>query len=189
MNYLILVNKENKISDEFFNNLELIYITGALGEKLKVEKNTYEAYLHLKAFLEKQNIFIGIECAYRSVKEQIDILNEIKKEYGEDYASKYVALPYTSEHHTGLAIDLTLKIYGKFLDDNDCLFDNNETFMKIHKHLHKFGFILRYPKGKELITGYDYEPWHIRYVGKCAKVIYENNITLEEYVHNFIHSK
>lgn len=60
--------------------------------------------------------------------------------------------------------------------------DQESELIKIHKYLHKFGFILRYPKGKENITGYNYEPWHIRYVGNDAETIYEKNITLEEYL-------
>lgn len=60
-----------------------------------------------------------------------------------------------------------------------------KIYLEIHKHLNKFGFILRYPKEKEEITGYNYEPWHIRYVGKeAADIIYKNNLTLEEYVSN-----
>ena len=63
--------------------------------------------------------------------------------------------------------------------------DHFEVFEEIHKHLHKFGFILRYPKGKEHITGFKYEPWHYRYVGvKHATNIYNKNITLEEYIRN-----
>ena len=67
--------------------------------------------------------------------------------------------------------------------DSDELFNKEDIYLVIHKYLHKFGFILRYPKDKEDITGYNYEPWHIRYVGKeVASIIYNNNITLEEYV-------
>lgn len=60
--------------------------------------------------------------------------------------------------------------------------EDKDIYEKLHKYLSNFGFILRYPKGKEKITGYSFEPWHLRYVGcETAKIIYENNITLEEY--------
>ena len=102
--------------------------------------------------------------------------------YGKDYVNKYVAPIKTSEHHTGLALDIALVIDGKKYYENDDLFKYEDIYLEIHKHLSEFGFILRYPKYKVKITGYDYEPWHIRYVGMKAEEIYKNNLTLEEYI-------
>ena len=89
----------------------------------------------------------------------------------------------TSEHHTGLALDLVLLVEE---DENLAEGDlplKERLYREIHKHLSDYGFILRYPVGKESITGYNYEPWHIRYVGrKVANYIYHNGLTLEEYV-------
>lgn len=80
-------------------------------------------------------------------------------------------------------MDINLYLNGKWPDGNYELMDQESELIKIHKYLHEFGFILRYPKGKEKITEYDYEPWHIRYVGEdVAKTIYEKNITFEEYL-------
>ena len=113
------------------------------------------------------------------------------EKYGADYAAKTVAAPGFSEHHTGLALDL----YFNIQDDNGEFRDlyYNEDMMKeeytgiwdaIHAKLADYGFILRYLDGKEHLTGYGYEPWHIRYIDDVtiAKDIMERDITLEEYL-------
>ena len=183
MNYLELVNKENIIKESYFSNLKLIDTINVFNNPIKVEEETYKAYLKLKDYLETINIYIGIDSAYRSIEDQQKIIDEFKVKYGDDYVSKYVAPIKTSEHHTGLAIDLNIKIDNKYSEDNDSLEAKKEVFEEIHRHLYKYGFILRYPKDKESITGYNYEMWHIRYVGlNPAKYIYENNLTLEEYL-------
>ena len=93
--------------------------------------------------------------------------------------SRYVAKPGYSEHQTGLALDLSL--YDA--QDDRVEDDDVEAYAKLFPHLHEFGFILRYPEGKEDVTGYSFEPWHIRCVGvEVASQIYENGWTLEEYV-------
>ena len=186
MNYLTLVNKENPIKGRYFSNLELVEYFDVLNENIQVEKKALEAYLQLKEFLETKNIEIGMDSSYRTLEEQQKIIDEFTIKYGEDYVKQYVAPIGTSEHHTGLAIDLSFKINGEFLIENDDLMANEDIFLEIHKYLKDFGFILRYPKGKEDVTGYSYEPWHIRYVGKVvANIIYENDLTLEEYLTNF----
>ena len=101
--------------------------------------------------------------------------------YGMDYANKYVAMPGTSEHHTGQAIDLIIKKDDKWIVDNNELCNEVEIFDKIHRSLKYFGFILRYPKGKEDVTGFPYEPWHIRYVSEEVAMNIGNK-TLEEYL-------
>lgn len=106
-----------------------------------------------------------------------------------DYVEKYVAPIRKSEHHTELILDVTLTIGDETCFDVEELFKYQDIFSEIYKCLSEFGFILRYPKGKENITGYFYEPWHIRYVGKkVAYLIYENDLTLEEYM-NISNSK
>ena len=183
MNYLIVVNKSNLIDASYFDNLELVECNDVLGETISVEKETHAAYLKLKNFLKTKNIFIELDSAYRSIEEQQRIIDDYTIKYGIDYVNKYVAPIKTSEHHTGLAIDLALVVNGKKLTENEDLFANENIYLEIHKYLSDFGFILRYPKGKENITGYNYEPWHIRYVGiENARFISSNNLTLEEYM-------
>jgi len=94
-------------------------------------------------------------------------------------AAKYVALPGQSEHQTGLAMDVTSESANWGLSNN---FGETNEGKWLKDNCYKYGFILRYPEGKEDITGYNYEPWHIRYVGKkVSTYIYTNNITLEEF--------
>ena len=182
MDYSILINKENKIKENYFKRLNLIKTKDIEDEDVEVEEKAYESFLKLKDFLNEKNVEIGIASSYRSIQEQQDIWDEFLIKYGEEYTNNYVAIPGCSEHHTGLAIDICIKVNGKFIDDNDILMEQRSYYEDIHKYLKDFGFILRYPEGKEKITGYSYEPWHIRYVGKfIANIISDNNLTLEEY--------
>ena len=183
MDYSILVNKSNPIANSYFDNLSLVDCLDIDGNKISVEKTAYNMYINLSAYLKTKNIFIEIASAYRSIEEQQEIIDEFTKKYGADYVSKYAAPIRTSEHHTGLAIDLALIVDGIKICENEDLLKYEDIFFEIHQSLSDYGFILRYPKGKEDITGYGYEPWHIRYVGKeLAKYLYKNNLTLEEYV-------
>ena len=186
MTRTILINKDNKIKDNYLNKINLVQTKDIYNNDIKVEEETYNAYLQLQDFLQKENINIAITSAYRTLEEQQATLEEFIEKYGEEYAYKAVAPVGTSEHHTGLAIDISVILNGEKptdkADEEEKIL-KEKTYQEIHKHLHKFGFILRYPKGKEEITKYPYEPWHIRYVGKfVAKIIYENNYTLEEYL-------
>ena len=187
MKYTVLVNKNNRISNNYLNKIDLIMTKNVLEEDIYIEQETYNNYLKLKEFISNElNIDIGIDTAYRDNNHQERIYNHYLETKGKDYCDKYVALVGYSEHHTGLAIDIDVKINNDYMysDDN---FDLTEPVLKkIHPYLHKFGFILRYPENKENTTGYNYEPWHIRYVGKIpATIIYENNLTLEEYLNDF----
>lgn len=182
MNYKILVNKDNLYDKNNFSNIEFRKITNIIGEEYLLEKRTLKAFLSLKKDLEKDNIFIDIIGGYRTIKDQEMIINDYINKYGEDYTKKYVAPIKASEHHTGLCFDIGLIINNKLIYENDELFTNEEIYKIIISILPNYGLILRYPKGKEEITGYNYEPWHYRYVGKStANIITDNNLTLEEY--------
>lgn len=184
MNYLTLVNKEHLVKDNYFKNLELVEYFDIENNSIKIENKTLEFFILLKKFLEEKNIYIGIESAYRTIEEQQNIIDLYTKKYGKEYTYNYVAPIKSSEHHLGLAIDINIKIDGNYLTEQDLKI--NDKFLEIHKYLKDFGFILRYPKDKENITGYLYEPWHIRYVGQIpARIIEENNLTLEEYLITF----
>lgn len=186
MTKVILVNKDHKIKESYFHHLDLVTITNALGKEIKLEKDAYVAFLKLQKFLLEEGIEIEIEEGFRSVLEQQKIREEFSSKYGEEYAKKIVAPPYASEHHTGLAIDFVLKKDGEYITENKDLLSQEEIWEKIHPVLKEYGFIVRYPKKKEKITGYPYEPWHIRYVGVVpAKIIFDHHLTLEEYVTDF----
>lgn len=186
MKYTVLVNKENKFKENYLKKYNLITVKNELNEEIQIEEETYNNFLLLKDYLKKININIDIDDSYRSIETQEKLYNKLIKEKGKDYCDKYVALPNYSEHHTSLAIDIMLKINNEFIRENKELLEYIDIFKTIENNLSKYGFILRYPKEKEKITGYNYEPWHIRYVGKYpAKIMYEKKLCLEEYLKDF----
>lgn len=182
--YLVLVNKYSKLPDDWESNVELVSAKDAWGENIKIEKKTYENYKKLKKALEKDGVTIELDSVYRSIKEQQKLWDDWTVEKGIDYVKKYVAVPGFSEHHTGLAVDICLRKDGKLIYENDDMIADRETFAKIHAKLADYGFILRYLENRDDITGYAYEPWHLRYIGdsKIAKEIMDKDITFEEYL-------
>ena len=184
MNYLVLVNKLNPLPDGWEDALETVHMTNSVGDDVEVEANAYDAYLKLKDTLAKEGVYIDLDSAYRSVAAQQEIMDRFTEEYGADYAAKIVAVPGYSEHHTGLALDLYLNVDEKDIYYNEDLIQYPEIWAKIHEKLADHGFILRYLEGKEHITGYGYEPWHIRYVAdpNAAHYIMYNGLTLEGYL-------
>lgn len=194
--YLVLVNKQNKLPDDWEAN---VVLADAKNDMTGIEMNEDNSYLEtdvfkvetktLKAFRELQadcaddGITILLDSTYRSVARQEELWAEFAKEYGEDYCKKYVAVPGYSEHHTGLVVDICIVKDGVIINDNDQMIAEKEIFSKIHSKLAEHGFILRYLEGKDDITGYSYEPWHFRYVGvDVAKEIAAKGITFEEYL-------
>ena len=184
IDYLVLVNKQNQLPEGWEDALETVTIQNSLGDDVEVEKRAYDAYLELKADLEKDGVKVDLDSARRSVAEQQRIVDDFTKKYGEDYVKQYVAVPGYSEHHTGLALDLYLNIDGKDVYLNEDMVEYPEVWAKIHEKLAAHGFILRYLEGKEDITGYSYEPWHFRYINDPAKAkeIMDKGVTLEEYL-------
>lgn len=182
MDYKIIVNKDRLYNKKDYSNIKLVKVNNSFGEECRLEKRTLKAFIDLKNDLEKKDIFISFCSGYRSIEDQQQIIDEFTDIYGSDYTQKYIAPVGSSEHHTGLCFDIDLIIDNKLVTDNDELFANEAIFEKIISILPNYGLILRYPKGKEEITGYSYEPWHYRYVGKStANIITDNNLTLEEY--------
>lgn len=148
-----------------------------------LEKNTCEAVLKM---LNDVNAIPGfnkviLDSGYRSLEYQQQVFDYYVDRDGIDEAKKRVALVGTSEHHTGLAVDFALNVNGEYLDE---LSGNEQELIWLADNAYKYGFILRYPKGKESITGYNYEPWHFRYVGskEIALDLKNRNLTLEEYL-------
>ena len=182
--YHVLVNKDKPIAMDYYYKEKLVKAKNIEDETILIDKKTYRYYLKLKKELEKFNIIIAISSAFRAIEHQQELYEEFIIKYGSDLASKLVALPKTSEHHTGLAIDIVLKSMNYDIDYKT-IYENEGEYLQIYNVLPKYGFILRYPKNKEHITKYNYEPWHIRFVGKAlARTLFINNITLEEYYQN-----
>lgn len=184
--YLVLVNKYSQLPNDWEKKVQLVNAKNAWDEDIKVEKEAYDQYKALKNALKKDGVTIELDSVYRSVKEQQELWDEWSSdpEKGIEYVRKYVAVPGYSEHHTGLAIDICFKKDGKLVYDNDEMIADKSTFKKIHAKIADYGFILRYLDGRDDVTGYAYEPWHLRYVGskKIAKEIMDNDITFEEYL-------
>lgn len=185
--YLVLVNRNNIFDEKYLENIELVSTYTFDGTLIYLELETYNAYLELHDYLLSQGIEIGIREGYRSLQGQQEIWDYFLTKYSLEYTGSITAPVGYSEHHTGLALDINPKIDGTFFPEGESKLKSNAIYDIIHEALKDYGFILRYPKGKEAITGYPYEAWHIRYVGKkVAQEIYLNDWTLEEYlyVHN-----
>jgi len=180
---LMIVNKYYYLEKDYYYG-ELVKMDKAYDNKNSSMLNSvaYEAFKKLVDDAEKEGYHIRNNSAYRSYSTQNSLYNNYKNSYGLDYAEKWSARAGHSEHQTGLALDVGVKneyVLGKF--------EYSREFVWMKENSYKYGFILRYPKGKEYITGYNYEPWHYRYVGvDAATYIYENDITFEEYYAYFI---
>lgn len=180
--YLVLVNREHSLEENYEpDDLVIPNIP------LQTSSNM-TAHVRYQVAVELENMFndakkVGINLigisGYRSCDYQTTVYNDAVTNDGAIAADNYVAHPGHSEHQTGLAIDVLSDEYSN-LDEG---FENTESFKWLSENISNYGFIIRYPKGKEDITGYSYEPWHLRYVGKnAAKEINDNQLTLEEYL-------
>lgn len=184
----VLVNKTNKLPDSY-KPQDLIdpNVPFTFKEKLEKRKMRKEAAAALEKLFEaakKDNLPLAGVSAYRSHETQKTVYNRYVQKDGEAAANKYSAKPGHSEHETGLAIDVAGSS-GKCAAQ-DC-FGATKEAKWLAEHAADYGFIIRYPEGKEGITGYQYEPWHLRYVGvDTAKAIVKQGVTLEEYVKNAV---
>ncbi len=148
---------------------------------LKMEKIASENLDLLMNEAKNAGYVLYLVSGYRSESYQSGLYNYYVKIDGETKTDTYSARPNHSEHQTGLAADIGIC--------KGCLdgFENTNAYPWVKENAHKYGFIERYPKDKEFITGYMYEPWHYRYVGtEAASTIYNENITFEEYYVKYI---
>lgn len=180
MNYLMIVNKNNKLASNYKPN-NLVVVENRKKDKpdlvLLLDKEVYKWFKKLQKDALKEGLDIICDSAYRSYSYQLELLNDMLQK-NKDIS--YLASPGESEHQTGLAVDIAAYRNGEYVDNPELL---NEEYTWMFNNAHRFGFILRYPQNKEYVTGYPYEPWHYRYVGNfVAKEIYEKKITLEEYL-------
>lgn len=183
-NILALINKQNLLPENYIPS-DLVHpnvafsFTDMTQEKSYMRKEAADALA--KMFTEAKNSGIVLYAAsgYRSYTIQKGLYDIEIQNVGKDKAGQAVAVPGSSEHQSGLAMDITCKSTDLNLTEG---FADTPEGKWLEQNAHRFGFILRYPKGKEAITQYEYEPWHFRYVGvKAAGIIYEHNWTLEEY--------
>jgi D-alanyl-D-alanine carboxypeptidase len=186
IDYLILVSKQaaSMIPDDWEEHAELVEtVHPDIGPAI-VEKQTLEKFNEMRDALLEEGIDIEVVTGYVSVEDQLTTKQFYYEQFGEDYVAKFVEEPGFSEHHTGLAIDFCFIKDGEPIRVRDKIKQETDALEKLYAILPEYGFILRYPEGKEEVTGAIYQPEHIRYVGSVdvAKEIAEKGITLEEYL-------
>lgn len=164
---MLLVNKEYGLPEDYDPN------------DGKLEDEVIEAFEEMKEAAKKDGITINIRSGYRSYSIQKQLYDDYVRRDGKENADRYSAVPGFSEHQTGLAIDITTE---DKITSIGPWFDETPQAKWIYENAYKYGFVLRYPKGKEHITGYKTESWHYRYIGKeHSKNFNMNDLTLEEY--------
>ena len=178
----ILVNKNNKLAIDYEPNT-LVDSDIAFEEYIdckQLDERTSNAAKEMFNAALKENINLIAISGYRSYSVQENLYNSRVEVKGIEKTRQYTAEPGASEHQTGLAIDIVCNDYP-YLDEE---FENTDAFKWLFNNCYKYGFILRYQKGKEDITGYNYEPWHFRYIGDVdiAKDIMERGICFEEFI-------
>ena len=174
---LIVVNRWNVLPEDY--SVELM----ELSNGQKIDSRIYPALQEMFDAARAEGIYPIVREGYRTAEEQQEILDEkiqiyINQGYSQSRAERtakeWVALPGTSEHQLGIAVDINADKSKR---------SNEEVYTWLAENAYKYGFILRYPMGKQEITGTSYEPWHYRYVGvEAARKIYEQQICLEEYM-------
>ena len=172
----LLVNKYYYLTEDYVpENLEEISLSYARSG-MQLVHEAKEAFETLSEEAKKEGMNIIAMSSYRSYEYQVDLYNRYVETDGKEAADTYSARAGYSEHQTGLAVD----VYNKELPYTS--FEQTEEFTWMEENAYKYGFILRFPKDKVNITGYQYESWHYRYVGQeVAEYIHKNNLTLEEY--------
>jgi D-alanyl-D-alanine carboxypeptidase len=149
------------------------------SEAKYLRKEAADAIIRLFASAKKDEITLCAISGFRSYELQKSVYYKYTRQLGEKTAEMVSAKPGSSEHQTGLSIDISTKSLNYALRNS---FANTSEGKWLAENAARFGFILRYPKGREAITGYAYEPWHFRYIGKeLAADITKKGVTLEEY--------
>lgn len=173
---LMLVNKYNNLDKDYvIADLQPCSLQYSYADNYASEE-TISAFKNMWSAAKEKGLKLMINSSYRDYASQEEVWQSYEEARGEEYADSIAARAGFSEHQTGLALDIITP------GANKNTFDQTEEFKWLEKNAYKYGFILRYPNGKEDITGYEYESWHFRYVGKeIAKIIKEKNITYDEY--------
>ena len=176
---LVLINKEYYLPSTFIPD-DLREVNVRKSKSIQLVSHVAEKTEEMFADAEKDGLIMYLASGYRSFSYQEGIFNRRVANKGLESTLKIVAMPGQSEHQTGLAIDITSEAMGYGLEQS---FDQQPEFEWMINNCYKYGFILRYRKGKEDITKYVYEPWHYRYIGdiELAKYIMDNELVLEEY--------
>ena len=174
--YAILVNKYTSLPEKYAPDdvVEMSNWYSYPGNSIR--KDVYDAFKEMFNAAKEEGLTLIVNSSYRTYEVQKEIYDDYDDNRGREYADKYAARPDFSEHQTGLSIDIFSP------GSNMETFEGTDEFKWLSENSYKYGFILRYPKNKEDITGYSYEAWHYRYVGKdLAKKVYDSGLTYDEY--------
>ncbi len=183
---LVIANKQYPLPESY--KIDVSYVSG----NYRLDSRIATAYKEMIAAAKNDGITLVIISGFRTYQGQTTLFNNKVNQYinrgysrdkAKELAAQYVAPPGTSEHLTGLAVDLISSNWYSYNSDLNSNFENTKEFEWLYNNCARFGFCLRYPKDKVAITGYNYEPWHYRYVGvEAATEIMNRKICLEEYV-------
>lgn len=173
---LVLCNKYYKL-DAAFTPKDLVDVKEGYyvndGKTYKLASSAHDAFIKMADAAKKDGLSLKIISAYRTNSFQANLYEKYKDRNGQTAADRFSARAGHSEHETGLAVDI---------NDVSSAFENTEEFKWLQKHAHEYGFILRYPKNSEHITGYMYESWHYRYVGETlAAELLASDLTFDAY--------
>lgn len=178
-----LVNKQYALPEDYApEDLVTVEVPTVLEnpEIRQLREVASDALTDMFAAAEEEGIILHARSGYRSYQTQVQLFNSYVENHGEEAANRYSARPGESEHQTGLAMDVTSESANYQLSE---AFGSTPEGIWVEENAHEFGFIIRYPEGTEDITGYQYEPWHLRYFGEeLAADIYESGLTYEEYL-------
>ena len=169
-----LVNKYHKLPSNY-EAKDLVTLSKTYSSRgHKIKKAASEPLMKMIDAARADGLNLLVISGYRTERTQRGLFNNSVKRHGMDHALIYSAKPGYSEHQLGLAVDL---------NSTEESFDQTKEYKWLKANSYKYGFIERYPKGKEFITGYGYEPWHYRYLGvDLATKVYTENVTYEEYL-------
>lgn len=178
---LMLVNKFYKLSETYVPS-DLVDVSLSYAyEGKQVSKMMYDSLTNMLDAAKESGYNLVVSQGYRSYADQEEAYNDIEASSGVDYADKVAARPGHSEYQTGLSV-VVKPLYTEGSD-----MENSPEHAWILENAYKYGFILRYPKDKENITGFSYDAWRLRYVGSnAARIIHNENITFDEYYEYYI---
>ncbi len=174
--YAILVNKYHSLPDKYAPD-DIVSMSNQYAyPNNSIRSDVYEAFKKMSKKAKEDGITLIVNSSYRDYASQKKIYEEYEDKRGQKYADSVAARPNYSEHQTGLALDIFTPGAGM---KN---FENTKAFEWLSKNAYKYGFILRYPKDKDGLTGYAYESWHYRFLGEdLAKKVFDSGLTFDEY--------
>lgn len=178
---LIIANKKHKLPDGYEpSDLTLLTVSTAYGD-VYMKAEAAQAMSNMIAAANAEGVYPVVTTAYRDYAFQESLYNGYVERDGVEAADTYSSRPGYSDHQTGLAADISCESNSYNLNQE---FENTAEGQWLAQHAHEYGFVMRYPNGKEAVTGYTYEPWHFRYIGvEEATNLYNSdpNMTMEEY--------